>query len=680
MVYLNSFNNAFVWDDLNNIVNNKQLEGTVRLTDIFLKSPAPPAQFYRPIPFISIAIDHLLWGKEPFGYHLTNFLLHLFNAIFVFYIVRRITNSDLTSFICSILFAVHPIHTEAVTYISGRSDPICTFFLLVSFYFYIRYTYRNFNIERDCFADARNDKPEVIARSEVTKQSNLVYLITALFLFLLGLFSKEIALVFPFILISYDVLFMSSPLKVRIKRNLPFLLLMMIFLLFRYAFVIWQPVHGGLGKIYFLPGILLSYLKLMVFPFNLHMQHSLQENGFLFYLISAIIAIIFCILAISRIIKDKVMIFGLAWFLIGMMPFLGILKLNADMAEHWLYLASFGFFLMVSCFFVKSGLLNNKFVLPAIILFLGILTIQRNVVWRDDISIYQDTLKYHPDDHKLHYNLGNAYLRRGIYDGAFKEYTTALKQKPDYPYALNNLKIVKENLLNLKIVNSAFADEEIYFDHSLYGEVLARFVKDGNVDYIGLKNNRSILDAYLKKVSELSPGVLNSMPRNEKIAFYLNVYNALTLKVIVENYPVKSIKDIPGVWDKIKFKVATKELTLNNIEHDILRKEFREPRIHFALVCASRSCPELSDNPFSGTDLSEQLNREAHKFINDKTRNRLDRDNKILYLSSIFKWFKEDFGEPIEFVSRYMSKEDVKIIQQGVRVKYLNYDWSLNEK
>lgn len=218
------------------------------------------------------------------------------------------------------------------------------------------------------------------------------------------------------------------------------------------------------------------------------------------------------------------------------------------------------------------------------------------------------------------------------------------------------------------------------FDNSFYEKVLTRFVKDGKVDYAALKDDPSLLDAYLKEVSELSPESLNSMARNEKLAFYINVYNALTLKVVTDYYPVKSIKDIRGVWDRFKFKVAGRELTLNQIEHQILRREFKEPRIHFALVCASKGCPLLPTEPFSGENLNEQLDRETHNFINDKTKVRLDKGNKILYLSSIFKWFKEDFGDVIEFINKYLPEDDVKFInEKKPRIKYIDYDRSLND-
>lgn len=226
----------------------------------------------------------------------------------------------------------------------------------------------------------------------------------------------------------------------------------------------------------------------------------------------------------------------------------------------------------------------------------------------------------------------------------------------------------------------AFAQDS-YFDHSLYAQVLAKFVRDGQVDYAALKNNPSSLKGYIMQVAELNKQAFDSMPGDEKIAFYINAYNAIILKVIVDYYPVKSIKEIPGVWNRIKFKVAGSNLTLNEIEHEILRKHFKEPRIHFSLVCASIGCPKLFNEPFSGKELDEQLNHQAYIFINDKTKVRLDKSNNILYLSSIFKWFGEDFGDVLAFVKRYLSQGEVKFIQdKKPKIMYIKYDWSLNDK
>ena len=234
----------------------------------------------------------------------------------------------------------------------------------------------------------------------------------------------------------------------------------------------------------------------------------------------------------------------------------------------------------------------------------------------------------------------------------------------------------------IRFVAPAYAQEkEITFDHSLYGEVLEKYVEDGMVDYKGLKNDRSLLHRYLARVAALDPEVLNSMPDNEKLAFYFNTYNALTLKVIIEHYPVRSIRDIPDVWDKMQFTVARKKTTLDHIEHGILRKQFKEPLIHFALVCASKSCATLRGEPYTGEDLYRVLEQQAYRFMNDESRNRLDKERNTLYLSSYFKWFKEDFGDVIAFVSKYLPEDDARFIQgRKVRIRYFKYDWSLNEK
>lgn len=683
LVYLNSFNNAFVWDDLNNIVDNEQLKGPVRLPDVFLNL-SPGGQFYRPVSFLTIIFDNRLWGEEPFGYHLTNLFFHLFNVILIFYISVRLTDSPLVSFISALLFTIHPVHTEAITYISGRSDPICVFFILASFLCYIK-----------------SVNPENSRR--------LAYYAGSMLLFILGLLSKEIAIVFPFIILAYNGLYLNTSFKKALKKNTPFFVALALFLLFRY--IGFGLINPGLrlNRALLIPKILLYYITLLIFPLNLHMQHSLKEIPFLFdmpFVLAGLLAAGVIILGL-RVAKKRFMRFGIFLFLIALFPFSGIIKLNAEIAEHWLYFPSFGFFLFAGGIF--SNLMAGRkrtFILAVVVLFFVILTIERNTVWRDDISIYQNTLKYRPDDSSLHYNLGNAYMRKGMFDDAVKEYMTAVDINPRDAYALNNLGIImekkrdiesayryykkasllepgldaaKENLLRLRFSSLAYAGE-MGFDHSLYGDVLEEFTENGIVDYGSLRYNRAALNRYLREVAELNPENLDSMAREEKIAFYINVYNALTLKVITDYYPVKSIKDIPGVWDRIEFKVAGEDMTLNHIENEILRKGFKEPRIHFAIVCASKGCPKLAEEPFNGRELNSQLDRAAQGFINDSTRVRLDRGRHTLYLSPIFKWFKRDFGDVIGFVSNYLPEDDRRFIKrERIRIRYLNYDWSLNE-
>ncbi|MGL5082912.1 MAG: DUF547 domain-containing protein, partial [Microcoleaceae cyanobacterium] len=198
-------------------------------------------------------------------------------------------------------------------------------------------------------------------------------------------------------------------------------------------------------------------------------------------------------------------------------------------------------------------------------------------------------------------------------------------------------------------------------------------------------------------LSRLSPNTFASWSEPEKIAFWVNIYNSLTLQAIIDHYPTKSIRDIPGVWKRLTFNVMGQDLTLDQIEHEILRKEFNEPRIHMGLVCASIGCPVLRQEPFTGAKLVEQLDDQTQQFLALNRNFKIDKDNKTVHLSSIFKWFGEDF-EPnyqvenkfaggaqeravLNFVSQYLDRPSQEYLRQGdYAVKYLDYDWSLNQQ
>ena len=233
------------------------------------------------------------------------------------------------------------------------------------------------------------------------------------------------------------------------------------------------------------------------------------------------------------------------------------------------------------------------------------------------------------------------------------------------------------------LAGSALATDQTH----LYGELLQQYVKDGQVDYIGLKEKEAQLDAYLAYLAITDPA---QMAQNDQFAFYINAYNAYTIKLILKNFdtgqPPASIKDIGSFFSKpwsIKFvKIAGKTYTLDNVEHDILRLTFKDPRVHFAVNCASKSCPPLVSEPYSGSTLDQQLDDGARAFINDTQENRLE--GTTLYVSAIFKWFKEDFqNDPVSFFAQYASenlKKKLAAHTGQINVKYLDYDWSLNGK
>ncbi|PSB07526.1 DUF547 domain-containing protein [Pleurocapsa sp. CCALA 161] len=232
-----------------------------------------------------------------------------------------------------------------------------------------------------------------------------------------------------------------------------------------------------------------------------------------------------------------------------------------------------------------------------------------------------------------------------------------------------------------------------------YAEVLQNYVDaSGRIDYEQLQNNRQKLDKFNAAIGSVPPNTYKSWTDQQKIAFLINAYNSLTLEAIVDNYPTESIRDIPGVWDRKKFRVIGQEMTLNEIEHEILRKQFNEPRIHMALVCASSGCPKLRTEPYSGEKLSAQLDEQTKTFLAIPDNFRIDRDSERVYVSSIFKWFGKDFEKSyskeenfdnlngketafINFISQYLSPTEQEYLTQGVyKVSYLDYDWSLNAK
>ncbi len=221
-------------------------------------------------------------------------------------------------------------------------------------------------------------------------------------------------------------------------------------------------------------------------------------------------------------------------------------------------------------------------------------------------------------------------------------------------------------------------------DHQIWDTLLKKYVsKEGWVNYKDWQKDRKTLKTYLQILSD-NPPHESSWTQEEKLAYWINAYNAFTIELILDNYPLKSITDlhptfyVPGIntiWHKKFFKIGGIETSLDEIEHKILRTKFEEPRIHFAIVCASFSCPKLRNEAYMASKLEEQLDEQAVDFINDLKRNLVSENE--LELSKIFKWFKGDFTKKtslINFLQPYTSVE----INADARIKYLPYNWDLN--
>jgi hypothetical protein len=230
--------------------------------------------------------------------------------------------------------------------------------------------------------------------------------------------------------------------------------------------------------------------------------------------------------------------------------------------------------------------------------------------------------------------------------------------------------------------SSGWTSEEV--DHSLYAELLETYVEASVVDYQGFKNEEAKLDQYLKVLESVNT---KDLSRNQQFAFYVNAYNAWTIKLILSGYPgIKSIKDLGSFlkspWKKKICRIDGDVITLDDIEHNILRPRFQDPRVHFAINCASKGCPPLRSQPYLGSVLDQQLDEMVTAFINDPKRTRLE--GRTLYVSKIFDWFSEDFNDDVVgFVMKYAQgdlKKSLETQKGNTKVEYLDYDWSLNGK
>lgn len=424
ITYSNSLNNEFVWDDNHLIKDNQFIKDPSNFGKVFLTNIGAGAGidriFYRPIQIFSYMIDYTIWKLNPFGYHLTNTFLHILVSLSLFWLINIFFNNKLLSLLTAVLYVVHPIHTEAVTYISGRSDSLAFLFMLLSFIFY----HKKINSKR------------------------VIYYVILLICYAAALLSRENVLIFPFILLIYHNIFR---IKIKPVTYLSVLGISIAYLLNRVFYLeslATYSISTSSHLVERLPGIFVAitnYAKLLIFPFNLHMEYGQKTFSFMDpQAISGILIIVSMITYAFLKRKDIVIYFSIAWFLLTFLPISNIYPINAYMAEHWMYIPSVGFFIILSNGLIsitKKQKIKPFFLILSIgiILYFACLTFVQNNYWQDPQTFYERTLKFAPDSWRANFNLGNIYAKNHNYKEAIILYKKSLDNNSDNIEAYNNL-------------------------------------------------------------------------------------------------------------------------------------------------------------------------------------------------------------------------------------------------
>lgn len=435
-VYINSLSGEFIWDDVEQIVENPVIKDIRNIPSFFtsdlwrlIDNPAIGSYYYRPFFLLSLALDYRMWGLNPFGYHVTNLAFHSLNSLMVYLIGRRVLKKNTPSFMAGMLFAVHPVHAESVTWISGRVDPLAFLFSFLSFYFYAIFT---------------------------EKRKGL-YLAVSLSTYFLSLLSKEMAITLPLLLLAYEISLRPS---VEFKRGnnlfwilFPYFLITAIYLYLRA--IILKGVISDLPaapfskRLYTSFGIILEYLRILILPVNLKILYDvpLAESVFqrqVIFSIALLITIIILIIFAYR--RDKEIFFASVWFFITILPVTNIVPLRPTMmAERYLYIPSVGICLLLGLVFYRAYVANPswslylKSLMLIILILLSLITFQRNRFWKNEVIYFTKWVKDAPDNAYAHHNLGDAYRKTGEMEQAVSEWEEAVRLEPSHSEANNSL-------------------------------------------------------------------------------------------------------------------------------------------------------------------------------------------------------------------------------------------------
>lgn len=437
IIYSNSLGGEFLYDDEYFIVKNIAIRNIGNIPRFFvMKQTTAFADLandvYRPFTVVSYAVDYLFWRLDTFGYHLVNVLIHSASGILLFLLLYIAFGNIFLSLLAAIFFVSHPVQTEVVSWISGRSSALFLFFYLSAFLFYIR----------------------------AFREKKRHYYVISILLFILSLFSKEMAITLPFMLAAYDLHFTKNKISWprRIAGYVPYLLIAVLFIMIK-AFVVGRVSQCGWwgDSPYYtfltMSRMLVVYMRLLLAPVNLcamyviDISRSFAEGRVMgsIALISAIFISLFFVFRRYRIIS-----FGIFWFFITLLPVSNIVPLRALIAERFLYLPSVGYCiilaaLMTGAWQLKAGRYSNllKYLSVAAALFVtlsySIATMRRNEDWKNPISISDSIIKVSPLNPWGYTSLGSAYIGKESYEEAIKPLKKAIRLSPAYASPWNAL-------------------------------------------------------------------------------------------------------------------------------------------------------------------------------------------------------------------------------------------------
>jgi hypothetical protein len=229
------------------------------------------------------------------------------------------------------------------------------------------------------------------------------------------------------------------------------------------------------------------------------------------------------------------------------------------------------------------------------------------------------------------------------------------------------------SLFFITVISGTILGQSPFFDAT--DNFMSTYAEGGLIDYKSIRSDQSKLNELVEMIGSFQ---LEDKPDNEKLAFYINAYNVLVIKQVVDNYPVKSPMDVSGFFDKTGFDVAGQSLTLNQIENDVIRPTFNDARIHFVLVCGAMDCPPIVDFAYVPDKIYDQMEKQTKLALNDDSFIKVK--NNAVEFSEIFKWYEQDFLQDYSSILEYINSYRKAPIPQSSSTGFYTYDWSLNEK